>query len=162
MIKKDDPVPPGPLMQFSGGAVHTLDSRDLFGVGRHIIVGVVGAFTPICGVTHLPEYVRLFETLMDFGNTDSISSVCVADPFVVSAWGKAMGCDGKIAMYADPVGAFTDQCGLAANYDSIGMGNRSQRYILIFRGGVVERLTVEPDPFQVDETSAARMIASST
>jgi len=160
MIKRGDPIPPGPLMRLMGGTIETLDPRALYGSGRHVIVGVVGAFTPVCGVSHLPEFMRLYDTLMAFGKTNSITSICVTDPFVVDAWGHSLGCDGKIALYADPVAAFTEQCGLSAEYGAIGMGKRSVRYILIFNEGVVERITVEPDPFKVEETSAKALISA--
>ena len=68
-----------------------------------VIFGVPGAFTPGCSATHLPGYVTAAESLKAKG-VQEILCVSVNDPFVMAAWGKEQGAEGKVRMLADTCG----------------------------------------------------------
>uniref|UniRef100_A0A672SXH7 Peroxiredoxin-5 n=1 Tax=Sinocyclocheilus grahami TaxID=75366 RepID=A0A672SXH7_SINGR len=106
-----------------------------------------GAFTPGCSKTHLPGFIQMAGDLRARG-VDEIACVSVNDVFVMSAWGKENGADGKVRMLADPTGAFTKAVDLFLNNDHLiqVLGNlRSQRYAMLIEDGVVRKLNVEPD-----------------
>ena len=77
--------------------------------GKHVIMGVPGAFTPTCSKTHLPGYVAKAEELKAQG-VGQIFCVSVNDPFVMAAWGENQGAEGKVRMLADTCGEFTKVC----------------------------------------------------
>ena len=56
--------------------------------------------------THLPGYLEDYEQLKAKG-VEVVACLSVNDAFVMAAWGKASGADGKIRMLADPTAAFT-------------------------------------------------------
>ena len=62
-----------------------------------------GAFTPGCSATHLPGYVAAAGELKGKG-VEEILCVSVNDPFVMAAWGKEQGAEGKVRMLADTCG----------------------------------------------------------
>ena len=66
-----------------------------YSVGQVVIFGVPGAFTPGCSKTHLPGYVEATADLKAKG-VNEIVCVSVNDPFVMEAWGKDQGADGKV------------------------------------------------------------------
>lgn len=112
--------------------------------GKKIIVfAVPGAFTPGCSKTHLPGYIQKAGELKSKGIAE-IFCVSVNDPFVMAAWGKDQGAEGKVRMLADPTGQFTDAVDLAVDLPILG-GKRSKRYSMILENGVVKELNVEPD-----------------
>ena len=128
-----------------GNPGNKVDPAEAFGSGKHVVFAVPGAFTPGCSKTHLPGYVEDYDTLKSKG-IDSIACIAVNDAFVMDAWGKAHGADGKIRMLADPAGAFTKAIGLDVDAAVLG-GTRSKRYAMIVEDGTVTHLQVEPDGF---------------
>ncbi|XP_003694601.1 peroxiredoxin-5, mitochondrial [Apis florea] len=112
--------------------------------GKKIIVfGVPGAFTPGCSKTHLPGYVQKASDLKSKGISE-IFCISVNDPFVMAAWGKAQGAEGKVRMLADPAAQFTDALELSIDLPVLG-GKRSKRYSMVLDNGIIKELNVEPD-----------------
>lgn len=65
-----------------------------------IIFAVPGAFTPTCSTKHLPGFVEKADEFKGKG-VDTIACIAVNDAFVMEAWAKTVGIDGKIMMLAD-------------------------------------------------------------
>src|SRR5438094_3213390 len=118
---------------------------DIFRGKRVVLFAVPGAFTPTCSMKHLPGFVGDAAKIRAKG-VDEIVCVSVNDVFVMNAWGKASGAEGKVRMLADGNGDFTRSMGLELDASGFGMGRRSQRYGMVVRDGKVEQLHVEPGP----------------
>ena len=131
---------------------------ELFAGKTGVLFAVPGAFTPGCSKTHLPGYVNDFDALRAKG-VDVIACVAVNDAFVMDAWGKAHGADGKIHMLADPAGAFTKAVGLDVDAAVLG-GLRSKRYSMIIEDGKVRALHVEPDGFGLSCSLSNELLAA--
>ena len=120
-----------------------------------MLFAVPGAFTPTCSARHLPSYVDKAQELKAKG-IDEIACISVNDPFVMGAWGQRDG-SADITMIADGNGDFADATGLVMDGSKYGMGQRSQRYSMIVRDGVVEQLNVEA-PGEYRASSAEYML----
>merc|ERR1712212_414469 len=119
----------------------------LFKGKKGVLFAVPGAFTPGCSKTHLPGFVEKAADLRSKG-IEEIACIAVNDAFVMAAWGKDQGADGKVRMLADSTGAFTKAVDLLIDNEKIvqALGNkRSQRYSMLVENGVVKQLNVEPD-----------------
>ncbi|XP_056302917.1 peroxiredoxin-5, mitochondrial [Danio aesculapii] len=126
---------------------NSISMAELFSCKRGVLFGVPGAFTPGCSKTHLPGFIQMAGELKAKG-VDEVACISVNDVFVMSAWGKQNGADGKVRMLADPTGAFTKAVDLVLNSAQLipVLGNlRSQRYAMLIENGVVTKLSVEPD-----------------
>jgi 2-Cys peroxiredoxin 5 len=122
-----------------------IDIREVFGQDKGILIGVPGAFTPGCHMTHIPSYVKDFDSLKAAG-VKNVAVVAVNDVFVMNAWGEALKTQGKIRMLADPTGALVKSMGL--DFDGLKevLGNtRSKRFSAVIEGGKVKHIDVEPD-----------------
>ncbi|TRY57535.1 hypothetical protein DNTS_023485 [Danionella cerebrum] len=131
-----------------GEPSNSISMAELFKGKKGVLFGVPGAFTPGCSKTHLPGFVQMAGDLKAKG-LDEIACISVNDVFVMAAWGKQNGADGKVRMLADPTGAFT-KVAVDLSLDSEQLiqvlGNlRSQRYAMLIEDGVVKKLSVEPD-----------------
>lgn len=126
-----------------------MSSRSLCEQGTTVLFAVPGAFTPTCSADHLPGFIERAHEFAAKG-VDRLVCLGVNDVFVMDAWGRQSGVDGKIVMAADGNGDFTRALGLEMDATAFGMGKRSQRFALIVRDGVVADVFVEaPGEFRV-------------
>lgn len=155
-IKVGDRMPAGKFRVMGEAGPADLESAQLFGGRRVLLFSVPGAFTPTCNLKHLPGYIARADELRAKG-IDTIACMAVNDVFVMSAWGKSAGADGKVQMLADGNGDYARALGLELDVTGAGMGMRGKRFAMIVNDGVVERLDVEA-PGQFKVSAADEMI----
>ena len=141
MISVGAKLPAGTLYEGSPGGTVAVDA--LFAGKKVVLFGVPGAFTPGCSKTHLPGYVAAAGDLKAKG-VQELVCLSVNDPFVMEAWGKAHGADGKVRMLADTTGAWTKALGLDLDLTAALGGVRCKRFSAVVDDGVVTKLNVEP------------------
>ncbi|HWJ75278.1 MAG TPA: peroxiredoxin [Kaistia sp.] len=120
-------------------------TAEIFGGKKVVLFAVPGAFTPTCHNNHLPGYLDQGDAIKAKG-VDEIAVVAVNDVFVMNAWAKATGGEGKMLFLADGAGAFTKSLGLDVDLGPAGLGVRSRRYAMVVEDGVVSALNVEDAP----------------
>jgi peroxiredoxin len=154
MIEVGNRVPEGTFKVMTGSGPAPLTTGELFAGKKVVFFSVPGAFTPTCSNKHLPGYVRNAEGIKAKG-IDTIACMAVNDVFVMDAWGKAQGADGKVLMLADGNAEFTKALGLELDASKSGMGIRSKRFSMVVDDGVVKELHVEaPGEFKVSSAEA--------
>jgi peroxiredoxin len=126
-IKVGDSVPHAVLTKMTADGPAPVDTNDLFGGRTVALFAVPGAFTPTCSAKHLPGFIDKADEIGGKG-VDEIVCLSVNDAFVMGAWGKSAGAEGKITMLADGNGDFAEALGLTMDGSKFGMGKRSQRY----------------------------------
>ncbi|MGE5866432.1 MAG: glutathione peroxidase [Rhizobacter sp.] len=136
-----------------GGDWAVIDSREVFDGKNVVVFSLPGAFTPTCSSTHLPRYDELAPVFRARG-IDTIACVSVNDPFVMEEWGRNQHCD-NILMLPDGNAAFTGAMGMLVDKSDLNFGQRSWRYSMLVRNGIIEKMFVEPDkegdPFEVSD-----------
>lgn len=148
-IKVGDKIPDTTLIKATEAGPAPITTAELFGGRTVALFSVPGAFTPTCSAKHLPGFVTNADEIKAKG-VDEIVCISVNDAFVMGAWGKSAGADGKITMIADGNGDFTESLGLAFDASRFGMGKRGQRFSMLVKDGVVTELNVEePGAFAV-------------
>lgn len=155
-ISVGDRIPDMTLTKATDEGPQPIQTGDYFAGRKVALFSVPGAFTPTCSARHLPGFVERADELRGKG-VDEVACVSVNDAFVMGAWGKQAGADGKVTMLADGNGDFADAIGLSADFSKFGMGKRGQRWSAIVDDGVVSQLNVEePGAFSV---SSAEFLA---
>lgn len=129
---------------------------------RIILFALPGAYTPTCSARHVPGYLAHADKLRAAG-IDEIWCVSVNDAFVMHAWGRDQGVEGRVRMLGDGSGTFARAVGLLQDLSGRGLGLRSQRYSMLVEDGVVKALNVEaPGKFEVsDAETLLRQVTSS-
>ena len=156
-IKVGDHLPEATFKTMGPDGPKDVTTKDVFGGKKVALFAVPGAFTPTCHKQHIPAYVAKSAEFKKMG-ADAIACTAVNDVFVLDAWAKATGADGKLMMLADGSADFARKLGLDNDLTARGMGVRSKRYSMLVDNGVVKALNVETEP-KVDKSSADTLLA---
>ncbi len=130
-----------------------VSSDELFANRTVVVFSLPGAFTPTCSSSHLPRFNELADVFKASG-VDEIICMSVNDTFVMEAWRQNQEAD-NITLLPDGNGEFTAGMGMLVDKSELGFGQRSWRYSMLVRDGVVEKMFIEPevpgDPFEVSD-----------
>ncbi|KRB79311.1 alkyl hydroperoxide reductase [Sphingomonas sp. Root710] len=155
-IGTGDPIPATTFKVMTDDGPADVTSDALFSGRTVALFSVPGAFTPTCSAKHLPGFIEKADELRAKG-IDEIVCTAVNDAFVMGAWGKAAGADGKVSMLADGNADFVKAIGLTMDASGAGLGLRGQRFSMIVKDGVVTTLNVEA-PRDYNVSSAEHML----
>jgi glutaredoxin/glutathione-dependent peroxiredoxin len=160
-IKVGDRLPQAKfrLMTADGPAWKTTD--DIFKGKKVVLFGVPGAFTGTCHNMHLPGFLQNLDAIKAKG-VDTVAVTGVNDMFVMEAWKRATGADGKIEFLADGNGEFAKAMDLTFDGAAVGLGVRSKRYSMLVENGTVKQLNVEEAPGKVDISGAEALLEQLT
>lgn len=142
-IKVGETIPSMKLMAAGADGPKEVATDDIFKGRKVVLFAVPGAFTPTCSAKHLPGFVEHADAMLAKG-VDAIVCMAVNDAFVLGAWARDQGVEGKITMLADGSGAFTKALGLELDLVARGLGVRSQRFALVADDMKVTHLAIEP------------------
>jgi peroxiredoxin len=143
------------VMTADGAKPKTTD--DVFAGRKVVLIGVPGAFTPTCHRNHLPGYIENAASFTEKG-VDAIAVTAVNDVFVMDAWAKASGGEGKVEFLADGNGDFAKALGLTLDASGNGLGVRSKRYSMVVDDGVVKSLNIEETAGKADTSGADNLL----
>jgi len=135
------------VMTAEGPQVKTTD--DIFKGKKVALFAVPGAFTPTCNNLHIPSFLKNIDAFKAKG-VNTIAVTGVNDAFVMDAWKKATGAEGKIEFLADGNGEFAKGVGMDFDASGNGLGVRSKRYSMLVDNGVVKQFNVEDAPGKCD------------
>jgi len=156
-VKEGDRVPSATFKVMGPEGPQDLNSDELFGGKTVALFSVPGAFTPTCSAKHLPGFVQNAAALKAKG-IDTIACTAANDVFVMDAWGKDQDTGDSVIMLADGSADFAKALELELDLTERGMGMRAQRYSMVIKDGVVDKLNVEePGAFEV--SSAEHMLS---
>lgn len=126
---------------------------DLFRGKTVVVFSLPGAFTPTCSSAHVPRYDELQPAFKASG-VDDIVCMSVNDAFVMNEWQKSQHAE-RITFIPDGNAEFTAAMGLLVDKHDLGFGERSWRYSMLVRDGVIEKMFIEPevdgDPYEVSD-----------
>lgn len=158
MIKEGDTIPDVTLKQMTAAGPIDVSLSDYCAGRKVVIFCLPGAFTPTCSETHVPGYIDHARALRDKG-VAAVACISTADFFVMDAWGKSMGVGEDVDMLADGNHEFTRAAGMTIDLTAAGLGERSNRYVMVLEDGVVTTMAVEDKADQATVSSADAVLA---
>lgn len=136
-----------------GDAWVDVSTDELFKGKTVVVFSLPGAFTPTCSSSHLPRYNELASVFKAHG-VDEIVCVSVNDTFVMNAWKSQQEAE-NITVIPDGNLDFTKGMGMNTDKADLGFGERSWRYSMLVKDGVIDKMFIEPvkdgDPFEVSD-----------
>ena len=154
-IEKNNTFPDQKIRVLIDGEMQNIQSSEYLSNKKVVLVGVPGAFTPTCHLSHLPGYIENIAKFKEKGFT--VTFIAVNDPFVMKSWSEVSNANG-IDMLADGNCDLTEELGLVMDGSGFGLGNRCQRFAMIIDNGVVNSVDIE-QPGEMDVSSAESQLA---
>ena len=148
-IKVGDKLPNATFRVMTGEGPKPKTTDDVFKGKKVALFAVPGAFTPTCNNLHMPSFVNNVSAFKAKG-VDTIAVTGVNDVFVMEAWKKSTGADGKVDFLADGNAEFAKAVGMDFDGSAPGLGTRSKRYSMLVEDGVVKQFNVEDAPGKCD------------
>ena len=159
-IKVGDRVPNATFRVMTAEGPKPKTTDEMFKGKKVVLFAVPGAFTPTCHKNHLPGFVKNADAIKAKG-IDTIAVTGVNDMFVMDAWKKASGAEGKIEFLADGNGDFAKALGLTARRAPATASARARkRYSMVVEDGVVKTLNVEEAPGKAEVSGADNLLKS--
>ncbi len=128
-------------------------SEEIFKDKTVVVFALPGAFTPTCSSTHVPRYNQLTPVFKQYG-VDDVVCIAVNDAFVMNEWQKQQKAF-NVTFLPDGNGDFSRGMGMLVAKNDLGFGDRSWRYSMLVKDGVIEKMFIEPDvpgdPFEVSD-----------
>ena len=151
-------LPNSSVLLVTESRIETIDLMDKL-VGRSIaIFGMPGAFTETCSELHIPNILKYKQKLLDLG-VEEIFVIVVNDALVVRRWGYSFDAFNQgITLIADSGSEFSKAVGLNFSVPSIGFYDRSLRYAMMSRDGVVEKFLIEKSEDEITTSGADALI----
>ena len=151
-------LPNSSVLLVTESRIETIDLMDKL-VGRSIaIFGMPGAFTETCTELHIPNILKYKQKLLELG-VEEIFVVVVNDAFVVRRWGYSFDAFNQgITLIADSSSEFSKAVGLNFSVPTIGFYDRSLRYAMISRDGVVEKFLIEKSEAEITTSGADDLV----
>lgn len=156
-IKVGDALPEVAFTVMTPEGPETRTTAEIFKGRKVVLIGVPGAFTPTCSLNHLPGYIEQANAFKAKG-VDKVAVTGVNDVFVMQAWAKASGGEGKVLFLADGSAVFAKAIGLTVDLTERGLGVRSQRYSMLVEDAIVRELNVEESPGKAEISAAERLL----
>jgi peroxiredoxin len=154
-ISINDKFPTQEIRVLVDGEIKNISSDEYFSGKKIVLVGVPGAFTPTCHLTHLPGYIENIQNFKD--KNYSVVFIAVNDPCVMQSWSEASNAS-DIDMLADGNCDLTNELGLTMDGSGFGLGNRCKRFAMIVDDGIVQSIDIE-EPGAMDVSSAESQLA---
>ena len=160
MLEIGRKLPSSSVLLVTESKIETIDLMDKL-VGRCVaIFGMPGAFTETCTELHIPNILKYKQKLLDLG-VEEIFVIVVNDIFVVRRWGYSFDAFNQgITLIADSSSEFSKAVGLNFSVPSIGFYDRSLRYAMMSRDGVVEKFLIEKSKDEITTSGADTLVAA--
>jgi peroxiredoxin len=159
LVKQGDRIPSVRLARHRENGIEGVSLDGELAGRRVAIVGVIGAFTPVCTEDHVPEFVSGAAAIKRLGY-DRVICVVPNDPWTVKAWADQVDPEGRVTFLSDGNLELARRLGVTVPAQDYYLGDRPRRYLLIAVDGSVERLTVESSPLTVSCTGASELRAA--
>ena len=135
-----------------------MESDKLFEKKKIVLIGMPGAFSPTCSMSHLPGFIDSFQLFKDKG-IDEIYCVVVNDIYVAKSWSDFTG-SGKvgITIITDPLSILAEELGAEFSVKGTGLLRRLSRFTMIIHDRKIEKLYFEKERGVCDLTSAKSIL----
>lgn len=159
VIDIEENIPSAKVYYLGQDEIKSLDIAEYIKDKSVVLLGVPGAYTPVCTMNHLPGFVEKADEIKSEG-ADEIICITPNDPFVVKRWSEEIDPEGKLTVLSDGNLELTKALGMELDASALGLGQRSQRYSMIVKQGVIKTRDVEDEATTVSVSGAESCLST--
>ena len=138
--------------------VQKAGSSELFNNKKIILIGMPGAFSPTCSMSHMPGFIKRVKEFKHLG-IDEIFCVLVNDVYVAKVWGETTGATkAGIKIITDPLSILAETLDFEFTVKGTGLLRRLQRFTAVINNKKIEKLYFEKERGVCDMTSAQTVL----
>eukprot|EP01053_Blabericola_migrator_P006705 Blabericola_migrator_1__6704@NODE_338_length_9616_cov_89_769714_g272_i0_p1_GENE_NODE_338_length_9616_cov_89_769714_g272_i0NODE_338_length_9616_cov_89_769714_g272_i0_p1_ORF_typecomplete_len1155_score109_27Redoxin/PF08534_10/6_3e09Redoxin/PF08534_10/5e14Redoxin/PF08534_10/0_0066Redoxin/PF08534_10/14AhpCTSA/PF00578_21/14AhpCTSA/PF00578_21/2_7e05AhpCTSA/PF00578_21/1_9e03AhpCTSA/PF00578_21/43SH3BGR/PF04908_15/7e02SH3BGR/PF04908_15/5_9e02SH3BGR/PF04908_15/0_00063Glutaredoxin/PF00462_24/2_5e03Glutaredo len=134
-----------------------LSSIDLLKGKRAVLIGFVGAYTPVCADHHLQAVQAVAHMVKELGRLDDIYIMSTNSASTLKKFCEEYNLK-DLRYIPDTNARLTRQLGLDIDLSAMGLGMRCKRFALILDDCIIKTAFVEPDPAAVPVCTSARAL----
>ena len=152
MISMNDKIPDATVSVIEETGFRDVEMRDLFETGTNILVGVPGAFTPICTEEHLPSLIDDAAELKSLG----IQNIyCSSDDhrWALNAWRKSLEGSEQIIFLSDGNRDFLKRIKMENPHRDLYISGRYSRFYALVHERRIKRMRAEQTVLKTVSTS---------
>ena len=152
MLKPHDEMPNATVSHITDAGFEDVRIKDLFRQGTNILVGVPGAFTPICTEDHLPSLIENADMLRQAG---AGRIFCISDDhcWALDAWRKTLPGSEKIEFLSDGNRDFLHKIKMENPHRELYLEGRYSRFYAVIHECRIKRLRAEQSVLKTVSTS---------
>lgn len=142
MFEINAEIPEATVATMDGEEIISHNLRDFFKDGVHILVGVPGAYTPICTRDHLPTLIDCADTLRQIG----VKNICCMsddNPWALDSWARTLPGHEKITFLCDGNRSFLKQTNMAGQENDLFLRGKYGRFYAVIVDNRIKRLRFE-------------------
>ena len=136
MIKTPCKVPSATVSQSIDGEIKPLKTDSLFADGINVLIGLPGAFTPVCTYNHIPDLIKHANAIKSLG----IKNIyCISDDnlWALDAWAESFEDNHKIQFLSDGNRDFLDQIDIRCSDEDLFLNKKYGRFYAIIDDGQI-------------------------
>ena len=158
MLELNQPIPEAIVGMKEKDEIVPVNTRDLFTKGVYILVGVPGAFTPICTNEHLPT---LIQHAIDIKVQGIQEIYCISDdnPWALEAWGNTLEDSYKIKFLSDGNREFLRQIEMRAHENDYFLKGKYARFYALIENGHIKRMRTEDTVLETQQTKGETILS---
>lgn len=153
MIATGQPLPNVELARLDENErIQIVTTQDLFGLGRNVLFGVPGVFTPVCTKEHVPEVIQNSTAIR---SQDVNKIYCISDdnPWALNAWASGFEGHKEIDFISDGNRDLLSATGLMNQQKELFLANHYCRFFAIIENMVIKGLNIEKSVLDVTCTA---------
>lgn len=151
MFLQNSKVPDVTVSRVTDDGFENVSTRDLFAEGLYILVGVPGAFTPVCTQEHLPSLIENADQIKQAGVHDIY---CISDDhrWALDIWRKEIEGSEKVIFLSDGNRDFLSAIKMESDQHDLYLSGKYGRFYFVIKNGKIKRIRSEKSVLEIKST----------
>jgi len=153
MVSRNSQIPPAVVGALDkDGEIENITLNEEFAQGTYILVGVPGAYTPVCTITHLPSLIKNAMEYLAMG-VDGIYCISDDNPWTLKKWAGDIEGSEAVKFLSDRNRDFLEHCKIRNDLSDLFISGRYGRFYMVIHNNKIIQMRAENSALDTTCTS---------